>query len=506
VSARPPASPLEAVCAAAVTANGEAGSLLQEFLQETSPARALAFWLRHTAFRGQPTKDQVARILTRDVARLDALLTRQVNAILHAPAFQRLEASWRGLHYLIEQVPEGANIKVRVLSITWKELTRDLEKALEFDQSQLFQKVYEEEFGTPGGEPFSVLLGDYEVRLRPGPGHPTDDVQALTSIASVAAAAFAPFIAGAHPALLSLDNFTELERPLNLPRSFEQLDYLRWRVFRQTQDARFVGLTLPHILWRLPYAEGDRRSPGFRFREEVGAPDRGAYLWGTAVYAFGAVLVQAFAECGWLAVIRGVPEGGPHAGPGGGVVSGLPVHCFGTDRLGVAPRCSTDVIVTDVQEKELAELGFIPLCHCPDTEVAAFYTNHSVQKPERYDEPAAMANARLSAMLQYMLCVSRFAHYLKVMARDKIGAFNSPSDCEEYLHRWLLDYTLSDDKADPETKARYPLREFRVQIREHPGKPGVYLGVFQLRPQFQLDQVSSAVRLVTELAPPGEPR
>ncbi|MCC6416936.1 MAG: type VI secretion system contractile sheath large subunit [Gemmataceae bacterium] len=497
-----PASPLESVCADALAAERSAGTTLDDFLAESCPERALAFWLRHASFRGRPTRQQVARLIARDVARIDHLLTRQINAILHHPRLQRLEASWRGLRYLVEQVPEGGNIKVRVLSVSWKELARDLDKALEFDQSQLFQKVYEEEFGTPGGEPFSVLLGDYEVRHRPGPGYPTDDIQALMSISAVAAAAFAPFIAGADPALLTLDSFTELERPLNLPRTFEQTDYLRWRVFRQAPDARFVGLTIPRILWRLPYPVGAARSDGFLFHEDAGAPDRSQHLWGTAVYAFGAVLVRAFADCGWLAVIRGVPQDGP----GGGVVTGLPVQSFRTDRAGVAPKCSTDVMITDLQEKELGDLGFIPLCHCPDTELVAFYGNHSVQRPHTYDEAAATANARLSAMLQYMLCVARFAHYLKVIARDKIGAFAGPADCEEYLHRWLLDYTLADDKADPETKARYPLREFRVQIREHPGKPGTYLGVFQLRPQFQLDQVSSAVRLVTELAPPGAAR
>ncbi|MCI0460190.1 MAG: type VI secretion system contractile sheath large subunit [Gemmataceae bacterium] len=491
-----PSNPLADICAGALSAQGPATTLLEQFLAEPVPGKALALWLSRHSFRTPPTKEQIARILARDIARLDALLSRQINAILHHPAFQKLEARWRGLRYLIEQVPEGCNIKVRVLSITWKELTRDLERALEFDQSQLFQKVYEEEFGTPGGTPFSVLLGDYEVRHRPAPDSPTDDIQALMGIASVAAAAFAPFITAAHPSVLALDRFTDLERPLALPRTFEQVEYLRWRVFRQSADARFVGLTLPRVLMRLPYGDNGRVD-GFRFREEVGALDRSEYLWGSAIYAFASILVRGFADYGWLANIRGVPDGPG----GGGVVTGLPVHSFCTDRTGVAPRSSTDALITDFQEKELGELGFIPLCHCPDTELCAFFGNQSVQRPQQYDQPAATANARLSAMLQYMLCVSRFAHYLKVIARDKIGSFAGPSDCEEYLHRWLLDYTLADDKADPETRARYPLREFRVQIREHPAKPGTYLGVFQLRPHFQLDQVSSAVRLVTELAP-----
>jgi type VI secretion system ImpC/EvpB family protein len=479
------------------TTHEEATTPLEEFLHEPSPWKALLLWLGPEASRRVPAKQQIARRLTRDIARLDALLSAQVNAILHHPSFQKLEASWRGLRYLVDQVPEGENIKIRVLNVTWKELTRDLERALEFDQSQLFRKVYGEEFGTPGGEPFSVLLGDYEIRHRPSKDHPYDDIGALVSISSVAAAAFAPFIAGIHPSLLDLGSFTELEKPLNLPKTFEQVEYLKWRSFRHSEDARFIGLTLPRVLVRLPYQDDGSRVDDFRFREEVGEPDRSQYLWGNVVYAFGAVLVRAFAECGWLADIRGVrPDT-----PGGGMVTGLPVSSCRTDRAGIAPKCSTDVMITDAQEKDLGELGFIPLCHCPDTDVAAFYGNQSVQRPRTYDEPVAAANAKLSAMIQYMLCVSRFAHYLKVITRDKIGSFRAPHECEELLHRWVLGYTVSNDEATLETKAKYPLREARVQIREHPGKPGTYLGVFHLRPHFQLDQMNTAVRLTTELAP-----
>jgi type VI secretion system ImpC/EvpB family protein len=434
--------------------------------------------------------------LQRHIALLDALLTEQVNAILHHPTFQKLEASWRGLHYLVRQVPEGENIKVRVLNVSWKELTRDLERALEFDQSQLFRKVYNEEFGTPGGAPLGALLGDYEVRHGPAAGYPFDDVVTLTSISSVAAAAFAPFVAAAHPRLLDLTSFVELEQPLDLSRTFEQAEYLKWKAFRDTEDARFVGLTMPRVLMRLPYADDGSRRDGFRFQEDVDGVDRTGYLWGTAVYAFGAVLIRAFAQSGWLGSIRGVERGVD----GGGLVTGLCVPSFATDRPGVAARFATDVIITDGQEKELGELGFMPLCHCQDTPCAAFYGNPSVQKPKPYDQLAATINARLSAMLQYTLCVSRFAHYLKVIARDKVGSFVGPADCEDYLRRWLLNYTTGNDNADPEARARYPLREARVQVRERPDKPGTYTCVIQLRPHFQLDQMTTAVKLVTELA------
>jgi type VI secretion system protein ImpD len=489
-------SPLDAVLEA--TTAEQAGNALDQFLAEPSPWKALCLWLGPAARqRGPDLKCRLAQRLNRDIARIDALLTRQVNAILHHPGFQKLEASWRGLQYLVRQVPEGENVKVRVLNLSWRELTRDLERALEFDQSQLFRKVYNEEFGIAGGEPYGLLVGDYELHHRPGPDHPIDDVSALMSLSGVAAAAFAPFVAAAHPSLLQLGSFTELELPLNLPRTFEQAEYLKWRALRQTEDARFIALTLPRVLMRLPYKDDNSRADGFRFREDVEAPDRRQYLWGNAAYAFAAVVVRAFCQSGWLAGIRGVERGVE----GGGLVTGLPVHSFGTDRTGVAPRCSTDAIITDAQEKELGELGFIPLCPCQDTDRAAFYGNQSVQKPAKYDELAATVNARLSAMLQYILCVSRFAHYLKVISRDKIGSFAGPAEVEAHLQRWLHQYLMGDDEGSLELKARYPLREAKAKVRERPDKPGSYLCVIHLRPHFQLDQMVTAVKLVTELAP-----
>jgi type VI secretion system ImpC/EvpB family protein len=246
---------------------------------------------------------------------------------------------------------------------------------------------------------------------------------------------------------------------------------------------------------RLPYEDDGARVDGFRFSEDVARPDRSQYLWGNAAYAFGAVAIRAFAESGWLAGIRGVRRGEE----GGGLVPGLPVHSFSTDRRGIAPKCSTDAVVTDFQEQELGELGFIPLCHCADTEFSAFYGNQSAQKAKKYDEPAATVNARLSTMLQYMLCVARFAHYLKVQARDKIGSFSEASDCEYFLHNWLQQYVTSDGEASREVKARYPLREASVKVRENPEKPGAYLCVAHLWPHFELDELSTTMRITTEL-------
>ncbi len=485
---------------AVLEATAEAGgrSPLDRFLEESSPAGALRQWLQWTAPQGTPLDRQtVARWLNRDVALLDRLLDRQVNAVLHHPRFQRLEASWRGLHYLAEQADGAENVKIRVLGVSWKELARDAERAIEFDQSQLFRKVYSEEFDTPGGEPYGVLIGDYQIHSRPSAGHPTDDVGVLGAVSHVAAAAFAPFVAGVDPEMFGLDRFGGLEQPLDLTRTFDQLEYLKWNTFRQTEDSRFVGLTLPRVLMRLPYTDDGSRADGFRFREDTDTPDGHGYLWGNAAYAFGGVLIRAFSETGWLANIRGARRGGEE----GGIARALPVHCFSTDAAGVAPKMSTDVSITDYQEQELSKLGFIPLCDCRDTELSAFYTSQSVQKSKEYDDPAATMNARISAMLQYMLCVSRFAHYLKVAARDKIGAFTEADDCETYLHGWLQQYVTSDGEAAADVKAEYPLRQANVRVRSQPGKPGSYMCVAHLWPHFELDELTSAVRITTELTP-----
>jgi type VI secretion system protein ImpD len=493
-----------------LSATGEARiaappKFLERFLDEPSPEHALSLWLGLIdPLATCPTRAEITRRLAGDIARIDQLVASQLNAIMHHPAFQKLEASWRGLAYLVEKLPDNDSVKIRVLNVSWAELDLDQSRALEFDQSQLFRKVYEAEFGHPGGEPYGMLLGDYEIHHRIRADHPHDDLETLSKISGVAAAAFAPFVTGVHPSFFGLDSFAELERPLDLARTFEQLEYLKWRSFRDSEDARFVGLTLPRILLRVPHDSADRGSRTIHFREDVEGPDRSKYLWGNAVYAFGAVLIRCFLHSGWLAEIRGVRHGTDENGAkicldDGGLVTGLPVHSFRTDRPGRATKCSTEIIITDIREKELDELGFIPICHCHDTEFSAFYSNGSVQKPKIYDKPQATANARLSAMLQYMLCVARFAHYLKVISRDKIGSMASPEDCELFLGHWLRGYTTSSDTAGHEVKAKYPLREAKVGVRERPDKPGTYDCVIHLRPHFQLDQMFTTMRLTTEL-------
>ncbi|MDB5306037.1 MAG: type secretion protein [Gemmataceae bacterium] len=506
-AAAPPAagaSLLDAVLAATPAAGAgrrtEPAGRLDQFLRETDPAEAVRLWFGAIPEKWKDDlKRRLVRALNQDVGRLDDLISVQLNAVLHHHEFQKLEAAWRGLWFLADSVPEGAHVKVRVLNASWKELVKDQERALEFDQSHLFRKVYNDEFGTPGGEPFGLLVGNYDVCHRPFPDHPTDDVATLRGISAVAAAAFAPFVTGVDPRFLELDSFTGLELPMDVGRTFEQLDYLKWRQFREAEDARFVGLVLPRVLYRRPYGDDPGRADGFEFREDTAAPDRAGYLWGNPAFALAAVTVRAFAETAWLADIRGTR---PEVENGGRVV-GLPAVGYGTG-TGETPRSVTDAHITDVREKELTDLGFIPLCHTPGAAEAAFYTTPSAQHPKAFTDPVATANARLSAMLQYILCVSRFAHYLKVMIRDRVGSYTTPESVEDSLNKWLVGYVVANDNASPETKARYPLREGKAQVREIEGKPGAYQCSIYLRPHFQLDQVSAGIRLTTQLSTRAE--
>lgn len=484
---------------------------LDVFLREPGFRESLLQWLAGIAPEDRPTTTRAAcRMLHRDIARIDRLLNQQVNAILHHPQFQRLEASWRGVAFLVHQMDGLQNIRVRVLNVTFRELVRDLDRAVEFDQSQFFKRVYEDEFGTAGGEPFGMLVGDYEFRHRISADHPTDDVRVLEQISHVAAASFAPFVAAASPEFFGVDSYSDLQRPINLSRIFEQTEYLKWRTFRETEDARFVGLVMPRVQMRRPYRDGDGRTDRFPFVEEYSVPKsnrvndvrdglRRGCLWGNAAYAFAAVVMRAFAETRWFADIRGTQRGDT----GGGLVMDLLADSYGTDREGIAQKASVDFVVSEDREKEFSELGFIVLCPCKDTAFSVFYSNASCQKPKKYDNLAATINARLSSMLQYMFCVARFSHYIKIMGRDKIGTLAEVEECERFLHKWLHRYVTDDDNASTESKSRFPLREASVEIKEMPGKPGSYLCVTHLRPHFQLDDLKASVRLFTEIAPPG---
>ncbi len=447
-------------------------TLVTEFLQQV--------------LKGEMTvSPDIEVMINRRIAQIDHLLTLQLNEILHHPQFQQLESTWRGLRYLLDQSETGVNLKIKVFNSSKKDILRDLQRVPEFDQSQMFKKVYEQEFGIFGGEPFAALIGDYYFGKGP------EDIEFLERISQVAAAAHAPFVTGAQPSLFNMDSFTELDGPRDMAKVFDTTEYARWKGFRQIEDSRYVALTMPRMLIRVPYGEQTRPVDGFRYEEAANAMAHNDYCWTNAAYGLGARITTAFAKHGWCAAVRGVE--------GGGLVESLPTHTFTTESGDIVAKCPTETAITDRREKELADLGFVPLVHCKGTDYAAFFSVQSAQKPKLYDRDEANANARLSAQLPYILAVSRFAHYLKAMMRDKIGSFTNRGACEAFLNRWIMNYVTVDDNASQNTKSQFPLREARVEVIEMPDKPGAFKAVAFLRPHFQLDELSVSLRLVAEL-------
>ena len=365
------------------------------------------------------------------IAQIDHLLSIQLNEILHHPDFQKLEGSWRGLKYMLDQSETSDMLKIKILNCGKRELLRDLQRAPEFDQSALFKKVYEEEFGIFGGAPFGALIGDYEFSKGPE-DHRTAREDLQRGFRGARAV-----LAAATPELFNLESFTNLDAPRDIAKIFDTTEYAKWKSFRQSEDSRYVGSDLPHMLMRLPYGKDNVQVEGFNYEENVDGTDHSKYLWGNAAWALGARLTSSFAQYGWCASIRGVE--------GGGLVEGLPAHNFHTDEGDVALKCPTEVAITDRREKELADQGFVPLVHCKGTDYAAFFSVQTAQKPKLYDKEAANANARLSTQLPYILAVSRFAHYLKAMMRDKIGSFMSRTECERFLNQWIINYVTPDD-------------------------------------------------------------
>jgi len=430
------------------------------------------------------SKDTELMINTR-ISQIDRLISQQLNEVIHHQDFQKLEASWRGLDYLVQQSETGEMMKIRVMNVSKKDLLKDMEKASEFDQSTLFKKIYEEEFGMFGGASYGALIGDYEF------GNNPQDLTLLEKVSEVAAASHAPFISAAAPSLFNWDSFTELGGPRDLSKIFQSVEYAKWKSFRDSEDSRYVALALPHILMRLPYGKETVPVESFAFEEEVDGTDHGKYLWGNAAYAVGSRLTDAFSKYRWCAAIRGVE--------GGGLVEGLPVHTFKTDEGDVALKCPTEIAITDRREKEFADLGFVPLVHCKNTDYAAFFSTQTVNKAKTYSSDAANANAKLSSQLQYIMAISRFAHYLKTMMRDKVGAFMTRREAEDFLNRWIAKFVLLDENAGQEMKAQYPLSEARVEVTEIPGKPGVYRAVAFLKPHYQLDELTVSLRLVANL-------
>lgn len=455
-----------------------------------------------------PTPDAVERIsreISRQIARIDRAISETLDVILHHPRLQELEATWRGLQYLVDSVPPGAGVRVQVLNVSWKTLSRDFERSAEFDSSHLFRLVYNESFGTAGGQPFGLLIGAYRIQPRPNASHPISDLPVLTAISQVAAAAFSPFVAAAHPSLLGLESWSELERPVDLQRTFEQLEFVRWQQIREAEDMSFIGLALPGMLLRLPRDRpGD--CPGLSYQERAGSDGTERLLWGNAAFAFAAVVVRSFAETSWLAAIRGtsirandedMPEGVAETG---GLVTGLPIRFFESDPHRVQPLPPVEVSISEGTERDLSEHGFIALTAVRHTSYCAFYSNRSVRRLVKMTDAIAEENSRVASQLQYVLCVSRFAHFLKIIARDMVGSYADAESLEGFLNGWIRQYVTQDPNASPETRATYPLREAVVQVREVPGKPGAYMSIVHLWPHSELDELQGAMSFSSELS------
>ncbi|MGI0115442.1 type VI secretion system contractile sheath large subunit [Zooshikella sp. RANM57] len=426
-----------------------------------------------------------ALLIDDSIAKFDDLLGRQLNLILHYPPFQQLESTWRGLYYLVSRTETGQLLKLKVLNISKHDLLKDLEKAVEFDQSAIFKMIYEAEYGTYGGYPYSLLVGDYEFGRHP------QDIELLIKMSSIAASAHAPFIAAASAPLFDLDTFTALGRPRDLAKIFESVEMDGWRTFRETEDSRYISLTLPNVLLRLPYGMNTLPVDGLPFEEIVSSKNYKMFLWGNPAYMLAERITNAFALYGWVAAIRGVE--------GGGVISGLPTYKYKTDEGDIAMMCPTQVAITDRREKELNDLGFMAICHCKGSNKAAFFGGQTTNKPKKYISDEANANAQISAMLPYVLCASRFAHFIKVIMRDKVGKFMTRANVEQFLNNWISQYILLDDDASQEVKAAYPLRAAQIQVTDVLGKPGAYRATVFIKPHFQLEELTTSIRLVADL-------
>jgi type VI secretion system protein ImpC len=460
---------------------------------EREQAKVLIENLIEEALKGTVTFSRNLTVtFNKAIALIDQQLSKQLGAIMHHPDFLKLEGSWRGLHHLVMNSETGTQLKIKVLNVSKKDLGRDLARAVEFDQSEIFKRIYENEFGSPGGEPYGVLIGDYEFSAHP------EDVEFLTSMSSVAAAAFAPFITAANANMFGLSNFGELSKPRDLQKGFEAVEYTRWRGFRDSDDSAFVTLTMPRVLARVPYGAATKAVEEFAF-EEAPKDARGAekalkheeYCWMNAAYVLGTRMTEAFAQTGFCTTIRGAENGGK--------VQNLPVHVFKSDDGDTDLKCPTEIAITDRREFELSQCGFFPLSHYKNTDYAVFFGGQTAQKPKKYDRPEATANAAIAARLPYLMATSRFAHFLKVMARDKIGSFMEVSDCGAWLQRWINNYVNAADGASPEMKAKYPLRDAKIEVKEIPGKPGSYNAVAYLRPWLQMEELTTSLRLVAKI-------
>ena len=460
------------------------GRLVRDEHQIDGARRMLHGFVEEATKAGVQVDGSAKQALAARIVALDRLISKQVNEVLHHEKFQRLEASWRNLDKLVTE-NDLTTSKVRVLNCHRAELERDFRRAPGFDQSVFFKHVYESEYGTLGGSPFTFLVGDMEF------GRTPMDIQFLRDMASVAAMAHAPFLASAAPGLLDLDSFTELDRPIDIAKIFDTSEMASWNSLRDSPDSRYLSLTAPRTLVRLPWGPDTAPVEGMDFVEDVDGADHGKYLWSPSSWALAGQIMKSFAEYGWPSAIRGTETGGK--------VGTLPLHTFASLTGANITKCPTEITITDRREKELSDQGIIALCHARNTDYAVIFSGSTVNRPQRYIEEEANANARLSASLPYILACARFAHYLKAIMRDKIGGFTSRDEVQRFLSGWIAQYVTSDDSASHATKARYPLREARIEVQDIPGRPGAYTAVAHLRPHFQLEELTASLRLVAEL-------
>ncbi len=470
-----------------------------------APGDAIEFWFGpERGARLRIDQQGLRDAIDRDITAIDAMLSEQVDAILHHERLRKLEGSWRGVAWLVDNAELSNRLKFKVLNIAWPELCRDLERAIEFDQSLLFRKVYEEEFGTPGGEPYGLLLVDHEVRHRPNPGSQattasaarTDDVTALASLAGVAAAAFSPLVIGASPALLEVDSFADLATSIDLAAPLRNAEHARWRSLSSRPDMRFIGVALPRVLARQPWQDDGTRADCFRYQEY--APTSEERVWMCAAYAFASVVARAFAHFAWPADVRGVETDRV----GGGLVTDLPLEPFHTDPDHVWVRNPVEIVLNDRQERSLLDAGLMPLSAVPYSEELVFGAVRSLLAPQRHMGPtanAADANSRLSTQINSILCASRFAHHLKMKGRHMVGSFKTANEIEQFLQSWLMQYCNGNLASSGDSRARFPLVAGRVSVNEMPGKPGSFGCVVHLQPHYQLDDISAAFQLVTDL-------
>lgn len=483
----------EQAAGAASTETQEVGILDQVLTAtkqtERDRAKDLIQTLVDQAMAGTVTFDKnITKTINATIKAIDAKLSEQLAAVMHHPDFQKLEGSWRGLNYLVMNSETSAQLKLKVLNVSKRELFNDVDKAVEFDQSQIFKKLYENEFGSPGGEPYGALVGDYEFINHP------EDIDLLNKMSNVAAAAFCPFVSAASPKLFGFDgSWEELTKPRDLEKIFTSIEYTKWRSFRDSEDSRFTTLVMPRVLSRLPYGAETKPIEEFSY-EEVDASKpvpHDSFTWMNAAYVMGTKMTDAFAKSGFCTAIRGAE--------GGGKVEGLPAFLFKSDDGDTDLKCPTEVGITDRREAELSKLGFLPLCHYKNTDYSVFFGGQTVQKPKKYDRPEATANAAISARLPYIMATSRFAHYLKVMARDWIGSFKEASDLENELNRWIKNYVNASEGAGQENRAKYPLREAKVVVQPIPGQPGSYNAVAWMRPWLQFEELTTSMRMVASI-------